>query len=108
VKKRFKGSNIKTALCEVIHDTLGGCLRTKFPDCFSKREVEYIRKELSSSLKATIDLAFESRGNSANSNGISNLDAVGCLEGEGLNSAPTNCSVMSIVLLVLVTYKLFA
>jgi len=105
VKKRVKGSNIETALCKVIHDTLGGCL---FPDCFSKREVEYIRKELSSSFKAIVQGYFESRGNSANSNGISNLDAVGCLEGEGLNSAPTNCSVMSIVLLVLVTYKLFA
>jgi len=45
--------------CKALYDTAGKCWRTKFPSCFSQREVEYIKETMNKAFKIGYNVGYE-------------------------------------------------
>jgi len=70
--------NLRKTICQTLYDTCGECWRTKFHSCFSKREIDYVKDEMSSTFKAGYELVTKKLTTSVN---LPEVDVVGCLEG---------------------------
>merc|ERR1739838_209607 len=44
-------SNLQENVCNVLKETVGVCLKTELPQCFSEREIDFIKKNMAEDFK---------------------------------------------------------
>jgi len=57
-------TNLQENVCNILSSTVGVCLRTELPECFSGREIDFIKKNMAEDFKEIFTAMEELLGNS--------------------------------------------